>query len=303
MSAPVAGPFRIALLDGSMGDLDARLPSPNSLRRASDESKVAVIAAADAIRGAGLPVTERTGLYVGQQQVSLDYCQKFVDQSYKDGPRMASPMLFADSVANSVATHLSLTLGFKGSAQTFIGTRAAGIQAALAAAEDLACGAVDQALVVVLGTGTDLTAAGYHAAYRPGARRPGPPAFPMTRGAAAFALRPEAAGLPRLLGGGLCCAGRDEGRQRRAVEALAAGAPKGGREIASVFRLSRERSLRILRMEGGDEKPEAFALDPFLRLAEDAARAPGSGLRVAWVLGEEGTAGWLAFDGALPVQV
>src|SRR5207248_1680389 len=117
-------PIRTLLMPA---DLDARLPQPNSLRRASDAAKAAVAVAVETLAGAA--VTDRTGLYVGQQQVPLDYCQQFIDASYANGPRFASPMLFSESVANNAATHLSLTLGFKGAIQTFIGSRAAGISA------------------------------------------------------------------------------------------------------------------------------------------------------------------------------
>jgi 3-oxoacyl-(acyl-carrier-protein) synthase len=87
-------------------------------------------------------VSDRVGLYVGLQQIALDYCSRFIQSSYREGPAMASPLFFAESVANNVATHASLTLGLKTLAQTFIGTRAAGIQAVIAAAEDVESGLV-----------------------------------------------------------------------------------------------------------------------------------------------------------------
>jgi hypothetical protein len=316
VNAPLAGPFHVVsalggledLLsgrEGSPGDLDARLPAKHSLRRASDESKMAVAAAHELLSGAGVAVTDRSGLFVGQQQVSLEYCRRFVDQSCRDGPRMASPMLFADSVANSVATHLSLSLGFRGSAQTFIGTRAAGLQAALAAAEDLAAGVLDQALVVVLGTGIELTGEGYHAIYSSRQRGRDLPPFPMLRGALAFLLRREGAGLPGLKGGGARCDGRHPDAQVRALQGLAAEAPAEGRRVASLFSLAEGLGRGLLEraglsLEPPESLPESFALDPLLRLLIDSARVPGPAPRTAWCLGEDGVAAWLGFDAALP---
>src|SRR5207247_3373512 len=105
---------------GGFGDLDARLPAKNSLRRAGDASKVAVVVSTEALRSVGQEVSDRVGVYVGEQQVPLEYCAQFIDSSYRNGPRLASPMLFSESVANNAATHLSLTLGFTGPLQTFI---------------------------------------------------------------------------------------------------------------------------------------------------------------------------------------
>ena len=45
----ILGPF--SLLTGEVPDLDARLPAKHSLRRASDEAKMAVAAAQEALRG------------------------------------------------------------------------------------------------------------------------------------------------------------------------------------------------------------------------------------------------------------
>lgn len=318
MNGPRVGPFHLLTVGGGLrellsgtaalpGDWDERLPRPNSLRRASEESKIAVLAAHELLKSSGVSVTERTGIYVGQQQVSLDYCQQFINQSYKDGPRTASPMLFADSVANSIATHLSLTLGFRCSAQTFIGTRVAGIQATLAALEDLEYGAIDQALVVVLGTGTPLTRDGYHAVYSPKLRGRNLPELPVLRGALAFLLRREGEGLPRLLGGALRCDGPRAARQALSGlrEAALPKLPPGARALESVFCLVEKRDRPLLREAGivpaeeAPKLPESFALDPFVRLLLDSARHPDPAGRVVWCLGEEGTAAWLAFDGPL----
>ena len=262
-------------------DLDARLPKPNSLRRASDAAKAAVAAAVEAL--AGTDVTERTGLYVGQQQLPLDYCQQFIDASYRDGPRFASPMLFSESVANNAATHLSLTLGFKGAIQTFIGSRVAGIEALMAASEDVAVGTVDAGLVVVLSFASPLTAVAYGAIYR--AKSP----FAVANGAAAFVVRRGPfEGSRALAAAAVRCRGRTHADQVLALKGLGSTAAT----TASVFCLARERSLAALREALGNvtlREPagESFALDPFLALA-------GGGPKSVVVLGEEGTAGIVA---------
>jgi hypothetical protein len=273
------GPIRTLLMPAP---LDRRLPEPNSLRRASDAAKAAVAVAVDAL--AGSAVTEETGLYVGQQQVPLEYCQQFIDTSYRNGPRFASPMLFSESVANNAATHLSLTLGFRGALQTFIGSRTAGIGALLAAAEDVRAGTVESGLVVVLSFASPLTVQAYEAVYRSKA------GFPLQNGAAAFRVRREAfEGSRELARAGLRCRGRTPAEQRRALKDL--DAPPGAK-AASVFWLAREESLAALREAMGEILPrrpegESFALDPFLALSE-------GGPRTVVTLGEEGTAGLVA---------
>jgi beta-ketoacyl synthase-like protein len=281
--------FRSLTSAEGLGDLDARLPAKNSLRRANDAGKAAVAAAAESLRAADLAVSDRVGVYVGQQQVSLEYCAQFVEASYRNGPRLASPMLFSESVANNAATHLSLTLGFTGALQTFIGSRAAGLQALAAAREDLEDGTIDAGLVVVLSFPHALTAEAYGRLYAPDRRKEKPPALPFLSGAAAFVVR-HGKGGAELVHAGSACGGMGREDQVRTVRALVARSDVRS-AIASTFRLAREGSLEILRAAGvsvvpSEELPgEAFALDPFLRLRG----APGA---VA-VLGEDGTAGLL----------
>ena len=200
------GPFRLLSTAGGVEDLaagrtnanavkdvDRRLPEPNSLRRAGEDTKMAVLAAVELLRAEKMAVDERLGLYVGQQQISLDYCSRFIQASYRDGPRMASPMFFAESVANNVATHASLTLGLRTLAQTFIGSRSAGIQAVMAAAEDVQSGLVETGLVVILGVATSVSRDAYQAVFHP-LRRRSPPESTFLRGAVAMLVRRDRRG-------------------------------------------------------------------------------------------------------------
>lgn len=304
---PVLGPFRVLTSAGGLDDLaagieppaadwEARLPKPNSLRRSGDEAKMAVIAAAEVLAEAGLKPDERTALYVGQQQGGFDFCAQFIEASVREGPRLASPMHFSESVANNAATHLSLTLGIRGSVQTFIGTRAASLQAVLAAREDLENGTADAGLVVVVGTSTPLTRDAYAAVLRPRSRRLRDPRPPYLRGAAAFLVRPSGAGL-RLASAAVRCAGR--GSEARTLSALWRDVG-GGRLLVSGHRLKWEAVSRAVREATGlDAGPppsygECFSLDPVLQLLLDARKGPG--LRTLACLSEEGTVGLLGAE-------
>ena len=312
------GPFRLLSTAGGVEDLaagrtnaeglkdvDRRLPEPNSLRRAGEDTKMAVLAATELLRAEKMAVDERLGLYVGQQQISLDYCSRFIQASYREGPRMASPMYFAESVANNVATHASLTLGLRTLAQTFIGSRSAGIQAVMAAAEDVQSGLVETGLVVILGVATSVSRDAYQAVFHP-LRRRSPPETTFLRGAVAMLVRRDAPGQARLTYMGLRCMGMRLSSQKKAVASLwtEAGArlKKGTRILDSTLLMSRERSLGVLRevcptvpFAGGVD--ECYALDPFVRLLVDGVRNPGDDGRAVMCLGEEGTAGMIAFDG------
>jgi len=312
------GPFRFLSFSGgiddlaagkvrpdALRDLDDRLPQPNSLRRAHEDAKAAVLAGAQLLRSAGVAASERLGLYVGQQHMTFDYCAQFVDGSYRDGPRMTSPMLFSESVLNNVATHLSLTLGVKGVAQTFIGTRVAALQAVLAAAEDVEEGVVDAALVVGLGVANVLTQEAYRSLYDP-LRRRNPPGLRFLRGSVAMLVRRDAPGQPRIVFGGVRCLGRSPEAQLKTLASLWKDAsvriPKGTRLLDSTLCLARDRNPDPLRrivptIPPAEGLGESFALDPFLRLLLDSVRHPGDEGRAVLCLGEEGTASLLALDG------
>ena len=123
----VLGPPAIEVSIGPLPNLDERLPSPNSLRRASVEAKTAVLVASQVLDGWPKDRRDRLGTYVAQQRGGLEYVTQFLETAFKEGPRFASPVHFSESVANNAATHLSLTFGFTGVVGTFIGSRVAGI--------------------------------------------------------------------------------------------------------------------------------------------------------------------------------
>lgn len=289
----------------ALADLESRLPRPNSLRRANDDAKAAVLAASELLRKEGVKGSEGLGVYVGQQHMTLETSAQFLDTSYREGPRMVSPVLFTESVVNNVATHLSLTLGLKGLAQSFIGTRAAGIQAVAAAAEDVETGVVEAALVVALGVGSTYSRDAYLSVYNP-LRRQNRPDLRYLRGSAAMLIRREAPGQPRISYVGLRGAGRQPASQASAVASLwkdaAARLARGTRLLDSTLGLARTRSRELIHrsvptLSGAPELRECFALDPFARLLLDSMEHPGAEGRAVLCLGEEGTAALLALDG------
>ncbi len=313
------GPVRLLTYSGDLNDLaasrerkdalsalDERLPKSNSLRRGTDDAKAAVVAASELFRAERVEPSERLGVYVGQQHMTLDVAARFLDTSYREGPRMVSPVLFTESVVNNVATHLSLTLGLRGLAQTFIGTRIAGLQALAAAAEDVEAGVVDTALVVAIGVGSSLNRDAYQAVLRP-LRRRDRLEMEFLRGSAAMLVRPAAPQQPRIDFLGLRCAGRSPQAQASAVTSLwkeATGRLRPGiRLLDSTLGVIREGSLEILHGScptvSVDLAAEGFALDPFAKLMLDSIRHPGPEARAVACLGEEGLVSLLALDGPL----
>jgi len=312
------GPFHFISAAGGIADvaagrertdalakIDERLPQPNSLRRAGDDTKSAVLAATELLRAEKIAVSDRVGLYVGQQQIALDYCSRFIQASYREGPRMASPMFFSESVANNVATHASLTLGIKTLAQTFIGTRAAGIQAVIAASEDVESGLVDIGLVLVLGVSTAVSRDAYQAVFQP-LRRQNRPDLKFLRGAVAMLVRRDAPGQPRITYTGVRVLGFGPRAQLNAVGHLWTEADvrmtDGTRVLDSTLVMARSRSLGVIRRIGpttpfGEDLGECYALDPFVRILVDGVRHPGGEGRAVMCLGEEGTASMIALDG------
>ncbi len=121
-------------------------------RRMSQYVKATLAAAAMAARDAGLAGdTDRTAgasAILGTMHGSACYCYDYYSQIIREGPLAANPVLFAEGVPNAAAAHLSATLQIKGSCQTIIGSRAAGLDALALAALRVRSGAVETVLVV-----------------------------------------------------------------------------------------------------------------------------------------------------------
>jgi 3-oxoacyl-(acyl-carrier-protein) synthase len=84
---------------------------------------------------------------LGSTHGSANYSRDYYRQIVTDGIPAANPMLFAEGVPNAAAAHLSLMMALKGACQTIIGSRTAGLDAVRLAAERIAQGRWDRAVV------------------------------------------------------------------------------------------------------------------------------------------------------------
>lgn len=121
-------------------------------RRMSTYVKVSIAAATLAVGDAGLgdsaELLAGMSAILGTTHGSAGYCHDYYSQIVREGPGAANPMLFAEGVPNAAAAHVSLTLGLKGSCQTIIGTRTAGLDALILAGARVRTGAAERVLVV-----------------------------------------------------------------------------------------------------------------------------------------------------------
>jgi 3-oxoacyl-(acyl-carrier-protein) synthase len=122
------------------------------LRRSSAISLFAVAAGLAAIDDAGLKMTPelaaRTAVIFAISDGGVLYTRKFYEQIVKQGANAASPLLFPETVYNAPASHLAALLGIDGASYTLVGDASVGLAALHFAAQLLALGGIDQAVVV-----------------------------------------------------------------------------------------------------------------------------------------------------------
>lgn len=110
----------------SVPDVEMPANLPESVkRRMSRFSKMCFASVAEAIEDAksrtGMEFSpERMGLVVGSAFCSLDLANLFEKRIQLEGPVGASPSLFASSVQNSIASHLSISFGIQGPCSTVV---------------------------------------------------------------------------------------------------------------------------------------------------------------------------------------
>jgi 3-oxoacyl-[acyl-carrier-protein] synthase II len=121
------------------------------VRRMSDYVKLSLAATALAFQDAGITdipgFAETCAAVLGSTHGSANYSRDYYRQIVSDGIPAANPMLFAEGVPNAAAAHLSLMMSLKGACQTIIGSRTAGLDALRLAAERIAQGRWDRAVV------------------------------------------------------------------------------------------------------------------------------------------------------------
>jgi hypothetical protein len=122
------------------------------LRRSSAISLFAVSAGLAALANAGVKMTpelaSRTAIVFAISDGGVLYTRRFYEQIVKHGPNGASPLLFPETVYNAPASHLAALLGIDGASYTLVGDASVGLTALHFAAQLLALGGIDQAIVV-----------------------------------------------------------------------------------------------------------------------------------------------------------
>ena len=130
----------------------ATLLHAQRVRRFSPYVKYTLAAAGLAVRDACLSDHPEelvlASAVLGTMHGSPSFCCEYYTQIVRDGARAANPVLFAEGVPNAAAAHLSTSLGIRGSCQTIIGTRTAGLDALALAALCIRAGLARTVLVV-----------------------------------------------------------------------------------------------------------------------------------------------------------
>lgn len=176
------------------------------VRRMSDYVKLSLAAtrlACDDARLTDPDLLANCAAILGTTHGSAAYSEEYYAQIVREGIDWANPMLFAEGVPNAGAAHLSLMLGLKGSCQTIIGSRTAGLDALRLAALRIATGQWDRAIVSTAEEATPLTASAYrHCGLHTASNQGGAPMHPrqgfvIGQGAATLVLESREAAQAR----------------------------------------------------------------------------------------------------------
>jgi 3-oxoacyl-[acyl-carrier-protein] synthase II len=143
---------RVTRDTGPIAETDiASLLNARRVRRMSDYVKLSLAATSLAFADAGVTdvpaFTATCSAILGSTHGSANYSRDYYKQIVTDGIPAANPMLFAEGVPNAAAAHLSLMMSLKGACQTIIGSRTAGLDALRLAAERIAQGRWERAVV------------------------------------------------------------------------------------------------------------------------------------------------------------
>jgi 3-oxoacyl-[acyl-carrier-protein] synthase II len=129
----------------------AGLLNARRVRRMSEYVKLSLAATSLAFIDAGVidvpAFTATCSAILGSTHGSANYSLDYYKQIVADGIPAANPSLFAEGVPTAAAAHLSLMMSLKGACQTIIGSRSAGLDALRLAAERVAQGRWERAVV------------------------------------------------------------------------------------------------------------------------------------------------------------
>lgn len=135
------------------------------IRRLSEYVKISLAATAMAVQHAGLSdamlaggrMEAISGTTHGSANFSRDYYQQIVEQ----GLASANPLLFAEGVPNAGSAHLSMMLNLRGSCQTLVGSRTAGLDAVILAHDRIQTGQCEAVIVNAADEYSDLVNKAY----------------------------------------------------------------------------------------------------------------------------------------------
>jgi 3-oxoacyl-[acyl-carrier-protein] synthase II len=131
-------------LGAVVGPHDPRRVIPSSaLRRLDPNSRFSILAAAEALEGAGIVARERTGIVLGTNSAGIQPVAEFLATIHTGGGRAAPPILFPYTVANAPASQCALHLGLRGPNLTIIQKEGSSCGAVATASRILASGGAD----------------------------------------------------------------------------------------------------------------------------------------------------------------
>ena len=265
------------------------------VRRMSEYVKLTLAAAALAVRDAGVDgdhdFAAGCSAILGSTHAGAGYCVEYYRQIIRHGMSAANPLLFAEGVPNAAAAHLSMTLMLKGSCQTILGTRTAGLDALRLAYLRIVTGQWDRAIVSAAEEFTPLASEAYAACGESTASHCG---FALGCGAVTMVLESESSLVAR------------GGRSRGRITGVAGGRFRSDHAVEDVADCLRRLSAKapvigswhnsgqsngcwLDRLEadaigrvGGavagsssDRFPELFSVGPFASIASSLLQASG----------------------------
>ena len=105
-------------------DFDAYIDT-SALRRADHISRCALTAATLALKDARIAVdkekSDRVGILLGTTHGAMDYTLEYHTSLVCGDPKVASPLIFSESVVNAAMSHISTVVGIRGYATTTAG--------------------------------------------------------------------------------------------------------------------------------------------------------------------------------------
>lgn len=117
-------------------------------RRLDRASRLAWVAAAQALEGSGIPPGPGLGIAVATMSAGSEATEAFMRPVLTEGPAAASPLLFPNTVAVAVSGNLSVGLGLQGPGATLLGRENGLLCAFDEAAAWLEMGMAEAALVI-----------------------------------------------------------------------------------------------------------------------------------------------------------